>query len=309
MAKQKLIPVTVTKTHSMVCRIDASLSSGEQMKFFLANDLHLDHPKCNRELLQAHFEQTIADNGYILLNGDILCVMQGQYDKRHNKGSLRPEDMKDSYFDSVVTNAVEFLLPYAKHILFMGIGNHESAIIKRLETNLLQRICDEIYYRTKHRIALGEYHGFIYIVVADKVTIKSGTRSAAKVSYKIYHNHGAGGDAPITGGTIEDSRLQMYVEGVDAIWTGHNHNKYTRQLGVAFLDTNPQSMQAKIRIVEMIRSGTYKQEYTGHGFHIEKRGSPKPLGGVWLTLKFVHTNGKRFLAPTITSSWHDALTI
>src|SRR5439155_16720180 len=124
-----------------------------------------------------------------------------------------------------------------------------------------------------------------------------GSRMANRMSYKIYHNHGAGGDAPITGGAIEDSRLQMYVEGVDAIWTGHNHNKYSRQLGVAYLDTNPQSMAAKIRIVEVIRSGTYKQEYTGQGFHIERRGSPKPLGGVWLELKYVVSHHKRFLAP------------
>jgi hypothetical protein len=305
----KKIHVTVTQTHSMVCRIDAVMRPGDELKFFLANDLHLDHPKCNREILQQHFEETIAANGYILLNGDILCVMQGISDKRHNKSSIRPEDVTDTYFDSVVDNAAEFLLPYAKHILFMGIGNHESAVIKRLETNLLRKLCDLIYYKTKHRIALGEYHGFIYVVATDAATAKLGSRRASKISYKIYHNHGAGGDAPITGGTIEDSRLQMYVEGVDAIWTGHNHNKYNRQLGVAYLDTNPQSMQAKIRIVEVIRSGTYKQEYTGHGFHIEKRGSPKPLGGVWLDLKYVYSTKGRFLAPSIKSTWHEALTI
>lgn len=308
MAKQ-LIPVSVSQPHSMVCRIDATLKTNESLKFFLANDLHMDHPKCNRELLQQHFDQTVEENGYILLNGDILCVMQGRNDKRHNKGSLRPEDMKDAYFDSIVDNACEFLLPYAKHILFMGIGNHESAVIKRAETNLLQRLCDQIYYKTSHRIVLGEYHGFIYIVVADSAKEKYGSRSTPKMTYKIYHNHGAGGDAPITGGTIEDSRLQMYVEGVDAIWTGHNHNKYNRQMGVAYLDTNPQSMQAKMRIVEVIRSGTYKQEYTGHGFHIEKRGAPKPLGGIWLNLKYVVTHNRRFLAPNIQSTWHEALTI
>lgn len=299
--------VSAQKTHSMVCRIDISMPVNGSVKFFLGNDFHLDHPKCNRELLSAHLQQTVDDDGYILLNGDILCVMQGVSDKRHNKASVRPEDMGDSYFDNVVNNAADFLEPYAKRILFMGMGNHESAIIKRLETNLLQRLCDTLYYRTGHRIICGEYHGFIYIVATNSGAAVNG-RSQKRATYKIYHNHGAGGDAPITNGTIEDSRLQMNVEGVDAIWTGHNHNKYNAQKAVCYLDTNPQSMAAKIKIVEMIRSGSYKQEYTGHGFHIEKRGPAKPLGGVWLNLKLCDTKAF-FLAPSIEKTWHEPLTI
>lgn len=305
---KKLIPVKVSQPHSMVCRIQANMGVNQTLTFFLANDLHLDHPKCKRELLKEHFDETVARGGYILLNGDILCVMQGRNDKRHNKGSLRPEDMNDAYFDSVVENACEFLLPYAKHILFMGMGNHESAVVKRVEINLLKRLCDLIYYKTGHRIALGEYHGFIYICNTYGDPNK---RSSSRSSYKIYHNHGAGGDAPITGGSIEDSRLVMNVEGVDAIWTGHNHNKYSRQMGVAYLDTNPNSMAAKYRIIDVIRSGAYKQEYTGHGFHIEKRGSAKPLGGVWLHLTQIgkEKGNSVFLSPKIEVTYHEPITL
>lgn len=307
MAKSNL-KLTATKTHSMVCRIDVSMPVNGTLKFFLGNDFHLDHPKCNQELLRQHLQQTVDDGGYILLNGDILCVMQGNSDKRHNKSSVRPEDNTDSYFDSVVDHAADFLEPFAHRILYMGMGNHESAIVKRLETNLLKRLCDELYHRTRHRIICGEYHGFIYVVATSSNSTATG-RSKPRATYKIYHNHGAGGDAPITNGTIEDSRLQMNVEGVDAIWTGHNHNKYNAQKAVVYLDTNPQSMQAKIKIVEMIRSGTYKQEYTGHGFHIEKRGPAKPLGGVWLNLKLCSPNKSFFLAPSIEKTWHEPLTI
>lgn len=81
----------------MVCRID--IPWGQKVSnFLLASDLHLDHPKCKRELLTDHFKQCVDRDGYIMLNGDILCIMQGKYDKRHNKASVRPEDMTDRYF-------------------------------------------------------------------------------------------------------------------------------------------------------------------------------------------------------------------
>lgn len=298
----------VSQPHSMVCRIDLKMKPQETLNFFLANDLHLDHPDCNRDLLKEHIEETIRRKGWIMLNGDILCVMQGKNDRRHNKGSLRPEDMTDAYFDSVVEHAADFLEPYAKRILFMGLGNHETSIMKKVEINLLKRLCDLLYYRTGHRITLGQYHGFIWIVAQNENSTKTG-RTAERYSYKIYHNHGAGGDAPITNGTIEDSRLMMNVEGVDAIWTGHNHNKYHAQKAMVYLDTNPQSMEAKYRIVENIRSGTYKQEYKGAGFHIEKRGPAKPLGGTWLRLKLTSKGNHKFLQPMVETTWHDAITL
>lgn len=297
----------VSQPHSMVCRIDAELKPKESICLFLASDLHVDHPDCDRELLKAHLDETVRRKGYIMLNGDILCVMQGKSDRRHNKGSLRPEDRTDAYFDSVVEHAADFLEPYAKRILFMGLGNHETAVMKKVEINLLKRLCDLLYFRTGHRIVLGQYHGFIYLVVSRAgVPV---TRSTARYTYKIYHNHGAGGDAPITNGTIEDSRLMMNVEGVDATWTGHNHNKYDAQKGVVYLDTNPQSMQAKYRIVENIRTGSYKQEYKGAGFHIEKRGPAKPLGGTWLHLKLVRTKDDGFLQPIVEKTWHEPITL
>ena len=75
--------VKVSQPHAMVTRFDFNLKSSESLLLFLASDLHLDHPKCKRELLLQHFDETVARGGYILLNGDILCVMQGQRDKRY----------------------------------------------------------------------------------------------------------------------------------------------------------------------------------------------------------------------------------
>lgn len=301
--------VKVIQQGSMVCIIEKKLKLNAKVEFLLLSDLHFDHPKCNREMLKQHIEECVEKDGYILINGDMFCVMQGRGDKRHTKSDVRPEDSNSRYFDSIVENAVEFFLPYAEKILFIGTGNHETSVLKRLETDLLRKFVELMYYKSKHRIVLGAYHGWIWIKCIIGIDNKVG--SGNTVSYLIYHNHGTGGEAPVTGGTIEDSRKMTQVEGMDAIWQGHNHNKYNRQVGVHYLDKNPGSLKAKFRIVEVIRTGSYKQEYTGNGWHIETNKSAKPLGGIWLTLIPRRSKDKstKFLAPTITPTWHGPLEI
>lgn len=308
--KVKSRPVSVTQTHSMVCVIEKRLlKAGDKFVFLLVSDLHADHPKSRLDLLTEHFNECRARGGYIMINGDVICVMQGKFDKRHSKGNVRPEHMADDYFDQIVNFMVDFLTPWADIILFMGLGNHETAILKRTETDLLRRIVDLLYLKTGYKIALGQYHGWIYIkgIYGRE---NASRREQSTLSYKIYHNHGTGGEAPVTGGTIEDHRKQTQVEGMDAIWMGHNHNKYVRQLASHYLECKPASIRPKMKIVEVIRTGTYKQEYTGTGFHIETNKAAKPLGGMWLelTLRCPHA-GTKFMAPSITPTWHEALDI
>lgn len=203
----------------MVCIIEYTLKSIKDQReliFLLASDLHMDHPKCNRELLKAHFDECVERGGRILLNGDIFCVMQGRSDKRHNKGSVRPENMKDNYFDSIVNTAVEFLLPYAKHILFIGAGNHETSIYKRVEIDLRHHTfdIDPAMILPENKFC-GPLESVFY--PSTFAAYQQERRSQMTLSYTIYHNHGTGGEAPVTGGSIEDNRKQTQVEGADAI--------------------------------------------------------------------------------------------
>ena len=41
--------------------------------------------------------------------GDVLCLMQGRYDPRGSKASVRPEHQVDNYLDAVISTAAEFL--------------------------------------------------------------------------------------------------------------------------------------------------------------------------------------------------------
>lgn len=286
----------------MVVRVEVpGAKSGDDIKFGLFSDIHFDNPKCRRDLLKQDLDECLKENRWIIINGDLLCLMQGKFDPRRNKSAIRPEDNVDNYLDSVIDHAVDFFAPYAHLILMVGTGNHESAILKNIETNMLRRFCDLLKLRTGQHIHCGAYHGWVIVRF-----ICGQGRTANRVPFKIYHHHGAGGDAIVTKGSIEHERLNVAVEGADLIWAGHNHNQYHIPTAVHYLDTNPQSDGIpKMRVIHSLRTPTYKQEYTEGGFHIEKGRRPKPLGFAKLDLKLRCSAKNRFIEPTIQNITHN----
>ena len=68
-----------------------SATSNAEFNFMLTSDWHFDNPKTNRALLFKHLDQIKEKNGYIIINGDIPCLMQGKYDPRKNKSAILPE--------------------------------------------------------------------------------------------------------------------------------------------------------------------------------------------------------------------------
>ena len=67
-------------------------------------------------------------NGYIIVTGDLFCLMQGKYDKRSSKSDILPQHNKNNYLDAVIDEAIELLTPYAHNILLLSKGNHETSV-------------------------------------------------------------------------------------------------------------------------------------------------------------------------------------
>jgi hypothetical protein len=124
-----ILPATkhTRNIHEVTCQ------SGQE--FLLVSDLHWDNPHCDRGLLKNHLDEAVKRNAAIILNGDTYCCMGGKYDRRADKSLIRPEHNTDRYFDAIVDTSVEWFAPYAKNILLIGYGNHETAIIKRTSCN------------------------------------------------------------------------------------------------------------------------------------------------------------------------------
>jgi hypothetical protein len=266
-----ILPATkhTRNIHEVTCQ------SGQE--FLLVSDLHWDNPHCDRGLLKNHLDEAVKRNAAIILNGDTYCCMGGKYDRRADKSLIRPEHNTDRYFDAIVDTSVEWFSPYAKNILLIGYGNHETAIIKHGETDLLQRFASTLNYATGSAVQVGGYGGTIDIRVLHD-TIRG-------VNFVVHYFHGHSGGGVVSRGVIHDQRLLAGTEGYDLTWMGHVHELYYHQNMVHRYDRSTKTLIQKP--IHQLRTATYKEEWDGGymGFHTERGRGPKPLGGYWLKLE------------------------
>jgi predicted phosphodiesterase len=253
--------------HTFKCNADPK-------KILLLSDIHWDNPKCDRTLLKKHLDEALKSNCDVLLNGDTFCLMQGAYDPRKNKSDILPEHNVANYLDAVVNTAIEFFTPYASILKVIGYGNHETSILKRHETDVIERFVFGFNTKNKSNLQKGGYGGWI---------IYNFTYGTRQRSYKIKYYHGTGGGGPVTRGVIQHNRMSTFVEGADMIWMGHVHENYELEYNIERIN---KMNHIELKKVLMVRTATYKEEYNKGlgGFHVERGASPKPLGGRWLEI-------------------------
>ena len=280
-----ILPATkhTRNIHEVTCQ------SGQE--FLLISDLHWDNPHCDRGLLKNHLDEAVKRNAAIILNGDTYCCMGGKYDRRADKSLIRPEHNTDRYFDAIVDTSVEWFSPYAKNILLIGYGNHETAIIKHGETDLLQRFASTLNYATGSAVQVGGYGGTIDIRVLHD-TIRG-------VNFVVHYFHGHSGGGVVSRGVIHDQRLLAGTEGYDLTWMGHVHELYYHQNMVHRYDRSTKTLIQKP--IHQLRTATYKEEWDGGymGFHTERGRGPKPLGGYWLKLETSRNSSKDNKGPEL----------
>ena len=280
-----ILPATkhTRNIHEVTCQ------SGQE--FLLISDLHWDNPHCDRGLLKNHLDEAVKRNAAIILNGDTYCCMGGKYDRRADKSLIRPEHNTDRYFDAIVDTSVEWFAPYAKNILLIGYGNHETAIIKHGETDLLQRFASTLNYSTGSAVQVGGYGGTIDIRVLHD-TIRG-------VNFVVHYFHGHSGGGAVSRGVIHDQRLLAGTEGYDLTWMGHVHELYYHQNMVHRYDRSTKTLIQKP--IHQLRTATYKEEWDGGymGFHTERGRGPKPLGGYWLKLETSRNSSKDNKGPEL----------
>ena len=262
------MPYTVERTsENAIALRHPTVSVDWQQPYLLISDVHWDNPHCERALLKEHLDEAVRREAGILVFGDFFCAMQGKYDKRADKSALRPEHQATNYLDALVDTAATWLEPYSKNIVMLADGNHETAIRKHLETDLLERLCQKLGV-----LHMG-YSGYVRFLFEQS----GGSR---RISKTLYWHHGSGGGGPVTKGVIQHARRAASVE-ADIYVTGHIHEAWQLENPVMRLSANGIE---RIDQQHHVQCATYKQEYTpGGGFHVERGRPPKPLGGWWLT--------------------------
>lgn len=273
--------IEVRQANAVVTEIKMKYKAGFEKWFLLTSDHHWDNPKCDLKLLKRHHKEALERDAGIFCFGDLFCVMQGKYDKRSSKSDLREEHKKSNYLDTVIQTAVDWYKDYSANYILVSDGNHETAIVRKHETDILQRYVDLQNHTSKSNILKGLYSGYIVFRFEHE---SGGGRS----NYKISYNHGYGGGGPVTKGVIQSNRKAVYIPDADLVVSGHVHERWMLEIPKERLDRD--SLVPYIHTQTHLTLGTYKEEYLPHkGFHIEKGRPPKPLGGAWL--RFYYKNG------------------
>jgi len=257
-----------------VQQIDFSFKGMKDKRYiFCISDLHLDNAHCDREKLVSDLEKALELDAAICIFGDTLDAMQSKTDPRQDKAALRWEagHGTSNYFDSIVEEAAVFLAPYSRNIVTITPGNHETAILKRHETDLVDRLCCRLRQLDKNcTVAAGGYANWIRIQCNNYTT---------KTNNILYAHHGYGGGGGWNSQINAFQKLLEHAE-ADIYVSGHIHKKYFFPIERAAVNRRG---LVKNKTIHMIRCASYKPEYEDgfSGWAVEKGIGPRPLGG-WL---------------------------
>lgn len=253
----------------------------DEQWILLQSDVHWDNPHCDRKLYEKHLKLAVQRDAPVFSVGDWFCAMQGKWDKRANKDSIRPEHNKGDYLDALVSTAATYLTPYKSVLCLQAQGNHETAILKRHETNLNERLVERLKVSAgKTPVQLGGYAGFVRIAITKQ--------GKAQQSLVYHYFHGSGGGGPVTRGVISTNRMAVYLADADIVHSGHTHDSWQVPIARVKLDHFNNVVH---RRQTHLRTPGYKEEFDlKGGWHIETGKPPKVIGGAWMRV-FTNSDG------------------
>jgi len=257
--------------------ITVELNSEETLEqaVYLISDAHFDSIASDRTVLKRHLDKALSEDALIILGGDWFDAMQGKFDPRRNLDELRPEYRCEKYFDVVVEDSAKFLEPYAKNIIAVTQGNHELAVRKNSNTDLVDRLVFHLRLAGSKAVTGGWKGWFRFL-------LRSHNRSG---NIKLFYSHaGAGSVAPVTRGVIATNRQAVYEPDADVIWNGHSHTAY-----IVPIVRERLSVKGKIYndVGWFLRTPGYKRDWQMQdGFVAQKGLGPNPIGCAKIHLKF-----------------------
>jgi predicted phosphodiesterase len=268
--------IKVVKNQSNYHQFFFDCKSTDKLNLFISSDWHFDNPKCNRTLLVKHLDDALKRDAKIIITGDLLCLMQGAYDPRRNKSAIRVEHNGDNYLDLVINDTANFLLKYAKNILIITAGNHETSVSKRNETDVLIRLIERVNALAGTNIQTGEYMGYFRL----SFSYLEGRGKSLTFGYD--HGHWGG---IITKGVLSVVRMAAIMPDSDIVISGHTHDGWI--VPHAQLKMNDNTKKVSVKNQWHIKTGTYKEEFeSGRGWAVERIGAPKYLGGCFAEINY-----------------------
>jgi hypothetical protein len=246
-------------------------------RILLLADIHWDNSHCDLGKLKEDLDKALKEKIPVFIFGDFFCAMQGKWDPRSSQDALREEHRGGNYLDLLVESAAKWLNPYKEIITLITPGNHETSILKRHETNLIERLITLLRHNGSS-VEMGTYWGFI------RATMFWETKAIGAAT--IHYSHGYGGGGEITRGLIDWSRTRsQYI--ADVYVAGHIHRRNCDENVIAHMTVAGRMKQSRQLF---LRCGTYKDEHQPNGWHVEKGRAGRPIGGWWLDISTSYAN-------------------
>lgn len=241
------------------------------------SDIHWDSKKCDRKKLKECLDWAVKNNTPTMIFGDLFDVMGGKYDKRKSNKCVRDEHKTDTYFDTIIDDAIEWFMPYKDILALVSYGNHEDSIVDRNETDLINRFVTGMTL-SGSKVQKGGYWG--YIAVQQR---RDRHHCATKT---IYYHHGFGGGGESTRG-INQNMQTSRIAFADIYISGHIHRRNYDENIISCLN-NSGSVIYKEQL--FLRTSTFKWDVGGWAARMGM--GPRPIGGWWIDFQ-LHSDGKQ----------------
>lgn len=275
------------------------LTAEQEADFFICSDVHYDSLKCDRELFKKHLDHIKSINGQVIIVGDLFDVMGCEKDPRSKANEIDPRYIVRgrSYLDVVVEDVYEFLKPYKQNIALITYGNHETAIQKHRDTDILDRLIYLLNQEGGKEVQKGAYAGWVLVRFS---------RNNTRLIYNIAYHHGKGGNAKRSKGILYSQLDAMEYPDANLIVSGHDHNKLYDPSNVRRrLTSKSKSIHTYNDTVHWLKTGSYKKSSNDFGWEVQRGFHPKRLGGWFVNLKIVRVrNGydRSYIQTTITEA-------
>lgn len=257
-----------TETSERVTEFTAQVTkSPSTFRILALTDLHWDSAHCKLDLLKSHLDEALEYNIPVIIIGDLYDVMQGRYDPRADQNTLRPEHRGNCYFDAIIDTSIEWFRPYAKILALISPGNHEGAVMKRQQINLIDKFCQGMQMAGSNVISAPDW-GYILIKMKHRRTVDT---------KRLFYQHGYGGGGEITRGLIDHSRTRSQWD-ADVFVSGHIHRRNIDENIIVRCSARGNVTQDQQLF---IRCGSYKDE-THDAWHISKGRGARPVGGWYI---------------------------
>jgi hypothetical protein len=274
----------ITRHNPASITLEIPSKSTQKFSVMLASDVHFDSCTCDLDLFAKHLKLAEERKAPVLIAGDFFDAMQGHDDPRRSLKDLKHEYKVASYYDAIVLDASNFLRKFKIPYFIVSLGNHETSVLRKINTNLVERLCHDLRLHGQPAEGMG-YWGYVRFMFK----YRKGAGNASKV---LYFHHGSSTSAHGTKGRIQTNRQIAYLMDADVFLNGHLHSSYCLPMQVGKL--NQKTMWPYTDTVWYLRTPGYKkspgESQTIWGYEAEKHRSPTPKGCMFLDMEYTHSN-------------------